>query len=718
MKKILLLLLFIPFLVFAEDCDVSKITITSMEQTSIEGDTEIIEDPTFQDRSINLNFKMYEVGDSITYNLTIKNDSDEDYMIDENSFTSDSDYIEYTLTAEDNSNVVRAKSNKNMTLIVTYKNEIDDILLTNNNYNASNTLKLSMNTQEKAKELEELSTNPIAPKPIIKEVKNPITSSIGFKILIVVLFTTISIVLLTIINKKQYNKYIILIGIISLLPTIYAVCKCDIEVETTIEIEKVPKLFNKIISLSKEENACITKYEGEVTDSVGQTVQASNVYFDNCKEKRNVIFNNMCWQIIRTTENSGIKMVYNGDVVDGKCKSSRGNHKGIVQSSYGSQNIASSYLYGSSFTYDTSTNEFTLTDTTTATWSDSTYENLIGKFTCKSSSDTCTRIYQLNDYYSFTSAYLSYYKIDNTNIFEIGTSSFNAEDDSPSKVGYMFNKTYNYKYKELGTSEFKFGSTFTYANGTYTLAGTTQNISDWSTGYNQINNTHYTCWNITGECDTISYVYHAFFSPSYSSRAHYINLTNGKNVKDALIEMLSSDDVNKYNSSIKGIIDAWYAKELSSKTNMLEDTVYCNARDVIDYGGWNPDGGNINGIESYLLFKNNVSTTNLACPNKTDQFAVGNNSAKLTYPVALISKEEMNNIEDNSLITEESSMYWLLSPSCFGEKSTQQGAIYGDGRIHANDGNNMDGVRPAITLKNDILISSGTGSETDPWVIE
>ena len=74
-------MLLIPFIVLAEECDISKITITSMEQSSIEGNTEEIEEPTFQDRSINLNLKLYDVGDSITYNMTIKNDSEEDPWI-------------------------------------------------------------------------------------------------------------------------------------------------------------------------------------------------------------------------------------------------------------------------------------------------------------------------------------------------------------------------------------------------------------------------------------------------------------------------------------------------------------------------------------------------------------------------------------------------------------------------------------------------------------
>ena len=163
MKKliILLVILFIPFIVLAEECDTSKITITSLEQSKIEGNTEVVGNPTFRGRNINLNLKMYEVGDSITYNITINNTSEEDYMIDEDTFKTDSDYIEYTLKTKDNTNVVKAKSTKEVSLIVTYKKEVDDSLLTNNKFNASNSLKLSLNTSEKEQPLDIITTDNI-----------------------------------------------------------------------------------------------------------------------------------------------------------------------------------------------------------------------------------------------------------------------------------------------------------------------------------------------------------------------------------------------------------------------------------------------------------------------------------------------------------------------------------------------------------------------------
>ena len=463
-----------------------------------------------------------------------------------------------------------------------------------------------------------------------------------------------------------------------------------------------------------DNETCVSKYEGQVTDQVGVTKEAENVYFNECADKRNIIFNNMCWRMIRTTETGGIKMMYNGDVVNGKCESTRGDRIGIVGSEVASQTLNASYLYGDSFTYDTTNNTFTLTNPEVATWSNSTYEDLIGKYTCKNTTGICTNLYNVNGYSSNTKAYVSSYSIGNTNYAQIGTSAFNANYRSPAMVGYMFNKEYNYKYILPMTTEYKYGSGFTYdeSTNTYTLSGTIKYINDWSTGYNTINDTHYTCWNTSGTCNEISYIYY-----TTSSYAYYIGIIEGKGVNDILEEMLSDDSVNKYSSSIKGIIDAWYSQNLSSKTNMLEDTVYCNARNIVNYGGWNSHGGST--ISGYNLFLKNgsASTTDLSCLNVTDQFSVSNNKAKLVYPVGLLQEEEVNNI-NNMPYSETGVYYWDLSPRYFGNEGAVVHYLLLSGGYSVDNVNHIYGTRPVISLKNSTIFSSGTGSETDPWIVE
>ena len=473
-------------------------------------------------------------------------------------------------------------------------------------------------------------------------------------------------------------------------------------VQSDEEDEILSPFLQQLIS---ENSSCFTKYEGQVTDQIGVTKEAENVYFNRCDDKRNIIFNNMCWQMIRTTETGGIKMIYNGDPVDGKCESTRGNHKGIVQSNYTDQTLSSSYLYGSSFTYDISTNEFTLIDTTTATWGDSTYENLIGKYTCKTNNNTCTTIYNINGYKSNTEAYASAYTIANTNYAQIGTSSFNANYRSPAMVGYMFNKVYKFSGSSPNNNSLM-GNDVSYSNGTYTLLP-----ANGESSLSTVNDAthHYSCQNTTGTCNKVSFYYY---------ESIYIELDGEVNIEEAINNMLYNDNVNRYNSSIKGIIDAWYNQNLSGKTNMLEDTVYCNARNMLNQStnGWNKDGNK----NTYIYFKNNTPTNDLSCINITDQFAVRNNKAKLTYPISLINHEELYNMGSDSL-RKTGAIYRGLSPFYFSDAYASMRYINSSGGLN-NDGykdvQNSLGVRPTVTLGSNSVISSGTGSVTAPWIVQ
>ena len=472
---------------------------------------------------------------------------------------------------------------------------------------------------------------------------------------------------------------------------------------------------NIIQNLAAQNSTCITKYEGQITDRVGETVTASNVYFDKCSDKRNVIFGGFCWQVIRTTESGGLKMIYNGEVVDGKCESNRGDHIGVIQSGYSSIiNLNSNYLYGNSFDYNTNTNEFTLLDTSLATWSDSTYGDLVGKFTCLNTSGTCTNIYVVNSYETSNSAVLSSYVIGNTHYSQIGTGAFNANYRGPANVGYMFNKVYNYSSKEVSeiTGNNLFASSFTYdsSTNTYTLTGNTNAVNNWTQALYSLNNTRYTCWNSNGICQTISYV--SYYDDEV---AYYFNINDGKSATDILEEMLANNDVNRYNSTAKALIDNWYDKNLGTKTDLLEDVVHCNNRDIISYGAWDQNGVNNSG-NYYIQFKNFNQSSDLTCQNVTDQFAVSNNLAKLIYPVGLLQVEEINNINSNALIN-AGYEWWSMSPVGYGYSGTYVKSVENGGSLESSINNAPFGLRPVISLSSLNRIISGSGSEVDPWIV-
>ena len=370
-----------------------------------------------------------------------------------------------------------------------------------------------------------------------------------------------------------------------------------------------------------------TKYTGEHADAYDRSGTEDIYYFTTPTEndetqanelldKWNVIFGGFCWQMLRTTDTGGVKMIYNGVPSNGTC-----NNTGTDQ--------------------------------------------------------------------------------------QIGTSAFNTNNNSPAYAGYMYNTVYELLSKNAYAT-IMYGNNFTYSNGTYNLTDT-EMINNYPTA-EELQNHHYTCFNTSGTCTSISYIY------KYSTDdriAHYISLTNGKNVEDAIDEMLYADDVNTTNSTIKTYIDNWYQSNLSSYTDDLEDTVFCNDRRISDLGGWNPNGGSVG---KYINFYS--TTGDLSCINNTDRFSTLNNSAKLTYPIGLASDSEMTLI-NNNLARKTGALYWLGTPDSFDNNDgvNERIVYYVSGRITALSGNSVLGVRPVISLKPDTEYSSGDGSKNNPYVV-
>ena len=708
LKYLLIIFLFLPFMVYAEE----NLNISSVEKVGVEGYTEEITTPTIENDTIKLNIKMYDLNDSITYKITINNNSDNDYYIDVNNMIEDSSsYIDYNISLVGDYNEFKSKTSREMLLKITYSNAVDNSLLNINNisFNASNSIKINVNTSSTKEEA----------------IVNPKTTDYSDIITLICIAALTSFVAIMFLNK-DINKNILIILVFLLIPVVYAASTWNLNVDATIEIAYRPTLNETVIDLSKD-NACMVKYDGEVTDQVGVTKTAENVYFDKCVNQRHVIFAGFCWQVFRTTETGGTKLVYNGEVVDGKCESTRGDHTGIVGTEIRYLNdldatavdLSEEYLYGSTFTYDKTNKTFKLIDTSLGTWSDSTYESLLGKFTCMSKSDTCTKLYNVNSYGDNKIAFTSSYRIDNTNYAQIGTSPFNGSDRSPALAGYMFNKVYNYQWKYVnGGTYYKFADSVTYNDGYYTLSGNKYDIRSMASG--MVKNYHYTCWNSSGECNNVAYVYQ-----TSSTEAYYILLSNGQTITDALDGMLFGDDVNKYNSSIKAIIDAWYSQELSKYSNYLEDTVFCNSRNILAIAGWNPDGGDTAKSRTIEFKNSNPFRRDISCKNAIDQFSLSNNKAKLKYPVALMAEEENYNLSPSDSLESPSLAlvstnfdWWTMSPHYFLNRGMYMNGVNANGTSSVTATYAVNGVRPVISLKTNSAILSGNGSEERPWVIK
>ena len=509
-------------------------------------------------------------------------------------------------------------------------------------------------------------------------------------------------------------------------------------------------LYHTIENRYNQDKTYLGLYNGE-----GAVTYANKVYYYKGNvQNNNVLFGGFCWKIVRTTETGGVKIVYNGVQKD-KVQISP-----LEQSSYVNINNDTTYPY----TFDSTSKTWVSTNKTdsktgTITFTVETAGDYYLSYSVSSEANydkakfykNETVIGDSNGYSGTVSGTIALTGLTTSDVIkveytkdssgasgsdtvtfsigkavgdpvkscnntgtdsQIGTSAFNNDYNSPAYVGYMHNTVYPVTQKSMSTqSNIVFGNSFTYANGTYTLKDT-KTVATWSSGYNTINNNHYTCMTTGTTCSSIYYVYYAS-----SSNAYYITLTNGKSVNDALNEMLYADDVNKNDSTIKTYIDSWYESNIKDKyDNKLEDTVFCNDRSMSNESsnGWNPIGGS---TSTSLQFKNYNANQSLVCANETDRFSMSNPKAKLKYPIGLLSLPELSLSGYGSSHYYNNGQYvWLASPFSFISNDAYVG-LADSGGLAGSDVVDSGGVRPSVSIQPGTSFSSGDGSFTNPFVI-
>ena len=197
---------------------------------------------------------------------------------------------------------------------------------------------------------------------------------------------------------------------------------------------------------------------------------------------------------------------------------------------------------------------------------------------------------------------------------------------------------------------------------------------------------------------------------------------------------LENNRLNTNDSTMKTYIDNWYKNNLTAYTKYLSnDAVYCNDRNLksgetysnsFDYASWE------------RIYTNKQPTYN--CTNMSDAFSVNNTSAKLDYPVGLMTIDELSyaggaykaklttpyawyytNENGKSITGSEDS--WSLSPSFWNSASSgdwRWGGSSEPGYLSYNSADLAYAVRPAISLKSCTKWDSGDGSSSNPYTIQ
>lgn len=224
-------------------------------------------------------------------------------------------------------------------------------------------------------------------------------------------------------------------------------------------------------------------------------------------------------------------------------------------------------------------------------------------------------------------------------------------------------------------------------------------LSNLSKGYN------YTCFSEETKCASVKYLlYGSTSSVTYVE----LNAYNLLAFKEAVVFK------NTTNSNAKTTVENWYKNNMTSYTSYLEDTEFCNNREV-QSGAFSGESGVFN--SQPVSFAGVTSPPSLTCNNSYDKFTTTNG---LTYPVGLLTYAEvlMGGYSSSASYFGTTS-FWTMTPRRYNSFA----CMY----IYNRDGNNQASTwltnrsyafRPVVSIKPGIKIDSGAGTSTNPYVLQ
>ena len=309
---------------------------------------------------------------------------------------------------------------------------------------------------------------------------------------------------------------------------------------------------------------------------------------------------------------------------------------------------------------------------------------------------------------------------DTSEAVTIGKSQFNSKYWDPTYEGYKYNEDFELHENNgttgyswfANTSKYDYGTDYTFDASTkkFTLTGTIKQLT-WTDNHDEIVKSQlYSCletscnviYKVTGyQSDTIMTV-----KPiSYSSKS------------------LATVQTNNTNSAVKTTIDNWYKNNLTAYTSKLVDETFCNDRSISSGTGYKTDSYTFYGSYNRNVDKRSPS---LKCAQANDKFKVSNASAKLNYPVALITADELA-MAGGVIDTANTNYYlyngqyqWTLSPGRFDPYNSIAViyAVDSSGGLFPWDYATFSfGVRPVINLRADTLITKGDGTALNPFFV-
>lgn len=247
--SLILLIIMVP-VVFAKD----NVFIEKIELVSKSDNTIINNKPSFSGIEMNYDISFKQVNDNVKYKITIKNNTNKDYKIANDTSFSESNYIKYDYEVGD---ILKANKTIDVYLTITYNKKIDDSKFVDEKYDEANKAVVKLLNND------------------TKEEVNPNTSS--QMTIFIILGITFTILIVLLIKNKKIAKatYLLIVIGIAFVPILSKAIE-EIKLQANVKVEvlktyKVTYYYEQEVLVSAEEKnndkytGCFPYYIGEVS---------------------------------------------------------------------------------------------------------------------------------------------------------------------------------------------------------------------------------------------------------------------------------------------------------------------------------------------------------------------------------------------------------------------------------------------------------------------
>ena len=398
-------------------------------------------------------------------------------------------------------------------------------------------------------------------------------------------------------------------------------------------------------------------------------------YYRGNIDNNNVIFGGFCWQMVRTTDTGGIKMIYNGVATD--------NGTTCTNSTHATRILPTISKFNSSY--------ITLAD--------------VG--------------YMNNTKYAYTQSGSPSGSIYGKNVEWDGTNYLLIEDTAhTASTNTTKDNSHHYNCGIKGTASCNTVRYYYYETFYITLSGgdLLEDVIYKMTGNgSQATKEKHAGYNLNENDSTIKEVIDTWFKT---------NLTNEIDNTKTDYSVYLEDTVFCSDRSFKTLenslsIPIYEKSGWNPFGGDLTNYVYFGTYNRFNNSGWYS-------TTNVPAVKNSGEFPNIDCPNETDRFTVSSDigNGDLTYPVGLLTVDELNMAgahelsSNNSFYLYTGGVYWTMSPSHYTNYKAMMVVMNTSGLL-ASDGGYDRGVRPVVSLKPGIeFVPGGEGTSLKPYVVK